>query len=167
MKETIFTRHSNTVESIILVDNRKTTLQAIHTDAVNKAVNDQKKNIVLDDRPRPINDSEKDLTRNEPATLAQLRSGYCILLGSYKSRIKKLCDELTTYYRSNSLRANPDKTQFTSFHLKNREAKRTLKVKWDNTDLENTAHSKVPRCHLGQNPVLHEHIHNTEMKVDT
>ena len=33
---------------------------------------------------------------------------------------------------------NPDKTQVTSFHLKNREAKRTLKVNWNNTDLENT-----------------------------
>ena len=55
-----------------------------HTDAVNKNVNDQRKNIVLDDLPHPINDSEKDLTRKERATL-----GYCRLLGSYKSRIKK------------------------------------------------------------------------------
>ena len=73
----------------MLADNRKATLQAIHTDAVNKAVKDQKKNIVLDDLSHPINDSEKDLTRKERATLAQLRSGYCKLLGSYKSRIKK------------------------------------------------------------------------------
>ena len=33
--------------------------------------------------------TEKDLTRKERATFAQLRSGYCKLLGSYKSRIKK------------------------------------------------------------------------------
>ena len=38
MKETLFTRHRNTVEPIMLADNRKATLQAIHTDAVNKAV---------------------------------------------------------------------------------------------------------------------------------
>ena len=31
-------------------------------------------------------------------------------------------DELTQYYRSNSLRANPDKTQVTVFHLRNKEA---------------------------------------------
>ena len=37
----------------------------------------------------PINDSEKDPTRKERAILAQLRSGYCKLLDSYKSRIKK------------------------------------------------------------------------------
>ena len=54
--------------------------------------------------------------------------------------IEEALDELTTYYRSNSLRANPDKTQGTSFHLKNKEAKRMLEVKWNNTDLENTPH---------------------------
>ena len=53
----------------MFADNRKVTLQAIHTDAVNKAVNDQKKNIVLDDRIHSINDSGKK--------------------ASYKSRIKK------------------------------------------------------------------------------
>ena len=56
---------------------------------VNKAVKDQKNNIVLDSLPHPINDSEKDLTRKERATIAQLRSGYCNLIGFYKSRITK------------------------------------------------------------------------------
>ena len=73
----------------MLSENRKATLHAIHTDAVNKAVKDQKMNMVLDNLPHPINDSEKDLTSKERATLAQLRSGYYKLLGSYKSRIKK------------------------------------------------------------------------------
>ena len=45
MKETLFTRHRNTVEPMMLANNRKATLQAIHSDAVNKAVKDQKKNI--------------------------------------------------------------------------------------------------------------------------
>ena len=76
MKETLFTRHRNTVEPMMLANNRKATLQAIHFDAVNKAVKDQKNNIVLDGLPHPINDLEKDLTRKERATLAQLRSGY-------------------------------------------------------------------------------------------
>ena len=60
MKETLFTRHRNTVEPMMLADNKKATLQAIHPDAVNKALKDQKKNIVLDDLPHPTNDSEKD-----------------------------------------------------------------------------------------------------------
>ena len=40
MKETLFTRHRNTVEPMMLADNRKATPQAIHTDAINKAVKD-------------------------------------------------------------------------------------------------------------------------------
>ena len=89
MKETLSARHPNTVEPMMLANNRKATLQEIHSDAVNKAIKDQEMNIVLDGLPHPINDSEKDLTRMERATLAQLRSGYCKLLGSYKSRIRK------------------------------------------------------------------------------
>ena len=61
MKETLLTRHRNTVEPMMLVDNRK----AIHTDAVSMAVKDHQKNIVLDDLPHLINDSEKYLTRKE------------------------------------------------------------------------------------------------------
>ena len=44
---------------------------------------------MLDGRPPPISNSEKELTRKERLTFAQLRSRYCRLLGSYKSRIKK------------------------------------------------------------------------------
>ena len=44
---------------------------------------------MLDGRSPPISSSEKELTRKERSTLAQLRSGYCRLMGSYKRRIKK------------------------------------------------------------------------------
>ena len=47
--------------------------------------------------------------------------------------IEDALEEITQYYRSNSLRANPDKTQVTAFHLRNKEAKRSLKVKWSST----------------------------------
>ena len=81
--------------------------------------------------------------------------------------IEEALDELTTYYRSNSLRANPDKTQVTSFHLKNREAKRTLAVKWNNTDLENTPHPKYLGVTLDRTLSYKKHIHNTKMKMAT
>ena len=67
-------------------NDRKATL---HTAAVVKAVQCHERNVVLDGRPPPISNSEKVLTRKERSTLAQLRSGICRLLGSYKSRIKK------------------------------------------------------------------------------
>ena len=85
MKETLFTRRRSTVEPMMIVKDRKATLQAIHT----KAVNSQGRNVVLDYHPPLINISEKELTRRERTTLAQLRSGHCRLLGFYKSRINK------------------------------------------------------------------------------
>ena len=48
--------------------------------------------------------------------------------------------ELTHYYRANSIRVNLDKNQVTVFHLRNNDAKRSLKFKWNNSDLETTAY---------------------------
>ena len=81
--------------------------------------------------------------------------------------IEEALEELITYYRSNSLRANLDKTQVTSYHLKNREAKRTLEVKWNNTDLENTPHPKYIGVTLDRTLSYKQHIHNTKMRVAT
>ena len=89
MKETLFNRHRSAVEPLMIAKDRKTTLQAIHTMAVNQVVTSLGRNVVLDNRPPAINISEKELTRKERTTLAQLRSGHCRLLGSYKSRISK------------------------------------------------------------------------------
>ena len=89
MKETVFTRHRSTVEPTMIAKDRKATLHAIHTKAVNEAVTSQGRNVVLEDPPPLINISEKELTRKERTTLTQLRSGHCILHGSYKSRISK------------------------------------------------------------------------------
>ena len=76
-------------------------------------------------------------------------------------------EELTHYYRSNSLRANPDKTQVTAFHLRNKEANRSLKVEWNRTKLENTLHSKYLGVTLNHTLSYKEHMHNTKMKVGT
>ena len=89
MKATLLTRHRSTVEPMMIAQDRKATLQAIHTMTVNQAVTSLRRNVVLDDRPPLINISEKELTRRERTTLSQLRSGYCRLLGPYKSRISK------------------------------------------------------------------------------
>ena len=89
MKETLYTRHRNTVEPMLVENDRKAILHALHTDAVDKAVKSHERNVVLDGRHPPINNSEKDLTRKERSTLAQLRCGYCRLLSFYTSRIKK------------------------------------------------------------------------------
>ena len=85
----------------------------------------------------------------------------------FEHTIEKELDELKIYYRSNSLRANLDKTQVTAFHLKNREAKRTLEVKWNNTDKKNTPHLMYLGVTLDRTLSHKKHIHNTKMKVAT
>ena len=63
----------------------KATLQALHMDIVNKAVKCHERNLVLDGRPPPISNSEKDITRKERSTKIRI----LWRLGSYKSRIRK------------------------------------------------------------------------------
>ena len=53
--------------------------------------------------------------------------------------IEETLDNLTTYHKVNSLRAIPEK-HVTAFHLRNKEAKSSLKVVWNKTELENPTH---------------------------
>ena len=74
---------------MMTANNRKATLQVLHTAAINKAVMVHERNLVLDGRLLPNCNSDKYLTRKECPTLAQFRSRYCGHLGSYKRKIKK------------------------------------------------------------------------------
>ena len=53
MKETLYTRHRNTVEPIMVKNDRKAILQALHTAAVVKAVQCHERNVVLGGRTPP------------------------------------------------------------------------------------------------------------------
>ena len=64
MRETLFHRHRHTLEPMRIAGENNAALQAIHTKAVIKVANSQENNVVLDDRPPPANDTEKDLIRN-------------------------------------------------------------------------------------------------------
>ena len=48
----------------------------------------------------------------------------CPIFSQVESTIEEALGELTEYYRNTSLRANPDKTQVTAFHIRYRGAKR-------------------------------------------
>ena len=87
MKETLFTRHNQTVVPL-LANTNKESLQAVHTLFVNIEIDNMADNRVLNYRPPPINDEETYLTRQR-ATLSQLRSGHCMLLNFYKKRLKQ------------------------------------------------------------------------------
>ena len=64
----------------------------------------------------------------------------------------------TQYYRSNRLRANPDKTQVTAFHLQKIN-------KWSNTELENTDQAKYLGATLDRTLSYKQHIHNPLWKL--
>ena len=89
---------------------------------------------------------------------------------SFKQVEKTIGQELynlTSYYQVNSLRANPEKTQVTAFHPRNKEAKTSLKVVWNKTELENTTHPKYLGVTLDRSLSYKQHIRNTKMKVAT
>ena len=88
MKETIFTRHYQTVLSL-LANNRKDSLQALHTSFVYTEIDNMKNNRLLNNRSPPINDEETLLSRRQRTTLSQHRSGHYNLLYSYKKRLKQ------------------------------------------------------------------------------
>ena len=72
MKEIIFTRHNQPVLPL-LENNKKDTLQILHTSFVNTEIYNLKDNKALNNRPPPIND-EETLLSIQRATLSQLRS---------------------------------------------------------------------------------------------
>ena len=51
--------------------------------------------------------------------------------------------------------------------MKNRGAKRTLEIKWNNTDLEHKPHPKYLGVTLDRTLSYKKHIHNKKMKVVT
>ena len=65
MKETLYTRHRNTVEPMMVEKDRK----ALHTDTINKAVKSHERNGVQDGQPPPISNSENAPTKKERSTL--------------------------------------------------------------------------------------------------
>ena len=118
-------------------------------------------NIYTNDQP--IHDKTRNYSyADDPCVTSQYSSFIEV-----ETTIGDALDELTQYYRSNSLHANPDKTQVAAFHLRNKEANRPLKVECNRTELENTTHPKYLGVTLDRTLSYKEHIHNTKMKVAT
>ena len=118
-------------------------------------------NIYTNDQP--IEDGTRNFIYADDLCFAAQYSSFT----EVETTIGDALDELTQYYRSNSLRANPYKTQVTAFHLMDKEANRSLKVEWNRTKLENTPHPKYLSVTLNRTLSYKEHIHNTKMKVAT
>ena len=116
-------------------------------------------------------------TNNQPIhywTRSFFYAGDLCITAQYQSfkqiekTIQEALDNLTTYYKVNSLRANPEKkTQVTAFHLRNKEAIRSLKVAWNQTELENTIHPKYLGVTLDRSLSYKHHIRNSKKRLAT
>eukprot|EP00057_Strongylocentrotus_purpuratus_P014934 XP_011669408.1 PREDICTED: uncharacterized protein LOC105440670 [Strongylocentrotus purpuratus] len=72
---------------------------------------------------------------------------------------------LIPYYATNHLRANPDKTQISAFHLKNRDANHQLRISWYGKRLKHTPNPVYLGVTLDRSLTYKNHIANTKAKV--
>ena len=74
-------------------NDKKATLQALHAAAVVKAVQCHERNVVLDGRPPPISNSEKELSRKERSTKIRTLStpGYLQEQNQEGCKPRRLC----------------------------------------------------------------------------
>ena len=72
---------------------------------------------------------------------------------------------MADYYRDNQLTPNPSKTQIAAFHLRNREAGRELKVKWEGQPLAFTTLPKYLGVTLDRTLTFKAHVESTKRKV--
>ena len=83
-----------------------------------------------------------------------------------ETTIEESLSKLTQYYISNNLRANPDKTQVTAFHLRNKENVKG-EMEQDRSEEHTPSYPKYLGVTLDGTLSYKQHIHNTNMKVAT
>lgn len=79
--------------------------------------------------------------------------------------LSEALESMGKYYEKNQLRANPEKTQTCTFHLKNREAKRKLNITWYNKKLEHTPNPVYLGVTLDRTLSYKEHIQKLKCKT--
>ena len=78
---------TGTYTGVVPAESYKKTIKDIHTDSVNKALDNLQPNKVLNSRPPLVSTDEQSLPRAYRTTLSRLRSGYCPALNNYQASI--------------------------------------------------------------------------------
>lgn len=86
-----------------------------------------------------------------------------------EDRVTNTLNEVGEYYKNNSLRPNPTKTEICALHLKNREAKRKLLIQWNGIELKNNQNPKYLGVTLDRSltHTFKEHCEKTKLIVNT
>lgn len=82
-----------------------------------------------------------------------------------KSTMEEALNVMSTYYKQNSLKLNPTKTQVCAFHLNNHLAHGKLNVSWEGQRLEHTDRPKYLGVILDWSLTYKFHCPSTRQKV--
>lgn len=82
-----------------------------------------------------------------------------------ENKLEKALKMMSNYYKQNSLKPNPTKTQVTAFHLNTRLADKKLNVTWEGQALEHTDKPKYLGVVLDRSLTYKYHCQNTRQKV--
>jgi len=83
-----------------------------------------------------------------------------------ESKMNISLQSMLVYYLKNHLKPNTDKTQTCAFHLRNRQAKRKLKIIWRGKYFEHTTFPKYLGVTLDRSLTFKQHCENTRQKIN-
>lgn len=72
---------------------------------------------------------------------------------------------MSTYYKNNWLKSNSNKTQVRRFHLRNKEAKQTVREIREGIEIENIEHTKYLNVTLDRALSFKHHCENVRQKI--
>ena len=118
-------------------------------------------NIYTNDQP--LNPETKHFVYADDICVTSQHSTFTAVEKSLTSAL----NGLQVYYAENSLKANPSKTQVSSFYFKNREANRPLNIIWHGKKFKNIAYPKYLGVNLDRSLTFKKQIQNCKAKVCT
>lgn len=118
-------------------------------------------NIYTNDQPR-TEGTRRFIYADDTAVAVQGRT-----FEEVENSLSVALEELGTYYHKNNLKPNPTKTQVCAFHLRNKEAKRTLNLKWQGERIFHCFTPKYLGVALDRTLSFKQHCLNTKGKVSS
>jgi len=117
--------------------------------------------LYTNDQPIP-NNTKNFLYADDLAIIAQDTS-----FKKVQDKLVNTLEAMNEYYNKNQLKPNPNKTQLYCFHLRNRDAKKQINIKWLGNTLYYIDYPVYLGVTLDRTLTFKEHCIRTKMKVQT